>query len=213
MPFSFQPWKIVLAALSELVRKEQEKVIEYLQLENQILLEKLSGNRVLLNDDHRRRLAVKGKALGRHQLKKIATVAQADTILRWHRELVELNTYTKPKQNVGRPATDKEIVDLVLRMARENGSWGYKRIEGALQNVGYSICSSTVANILKQHGIEPAPTRKRTTSTSARNGNSTNSRTTISHCCPTIYPSARNPSRSLNLAGNVGERTRPRAFV
>jgi transposase len=164
MPFSFQPWKIVLAALSELVRKEQEKVIEYLQLENQILREKLSGNRVLLNDDQRRLLAVKGKALGRQQLKKIATVAQADTILRWHRELVELNTYTKPNQNVGRPATDKEIVDLVLRMARENGSWGYKRIEGALQNVGYSIYSSTVANILKQHGIEPAPTRQRTTS-------------------------------------------------
>ena len=164
MPFSFQPWKIVLAALSELVRKEQEKVIDYLQLENQILREKLSGNRVLLNDDQRRLLAVKGKALGRQQLKKIATVAQADTILRWHRELVELNTYTKPKQNVGRPATDKEIVDLVLRMARENGSWGYKRIEGALQNVAYSICSSTVANILKQHGIEPAPTRMRTIS-------------------------------------------------
>ena len=49
-------------------------------------------------------------------------------------------------------------------MARENDSWGYKRIEGALHNLGYTICSSTVANILKQHGIEPAPTRMRTTS-------------------------------------------------
>jgi hypothetical protein len=164
MPFPFQPWKIVLAVLSEFVRKEQEKVIEYLQSENQILRENLGGNRVLLSDEQRRRLAIKGKALGRQQLKKVATVAQADTILRWHRELVELNNYTEPKQNVGRPPTDKEIVELVLRLARENVSWGYKRIEGALHNLGYAICSSTVANILKQHGIEPAPTRQRTTS-------------------------------------------------
>jgi putative transposase len=64
MPFPFQPWKIVLAALSEFVRKEQEKVIEYLQLENQILREKIGGKRVLLRDDQRRLLAVKGKALG-----------------------------------------------------------------------------------------------------------------------------------------------------
>ena len=113
MPIPFQPWKIVLAALSEFVRKEQEKVIEYLQLENQILREKIGGRRVLLSDDQRRLLAVKGKALGRQQLKKIATVAHADTILRWHRELVEFNTFTKPNQKVGRPATDKEIVDLV----------------------------------------------------------------------------------------------------
>ena len=164
MPIPIQPWKIVLAALSEFVRKEQEKVIAYLQLENQILREKIGGKRVLLSDDQRRLLAVKGKALGRLQLKKIATVAQADTILRWHRELVELNTSTKPNQKVGRPATDKEIVDLVLRMARENESWGYKQIEGAMHNLGYSICSSTVANILKQHGIDPAPTRMRTMS-------------------------------------------------
>ena len=64
MPFPFRPWKIVLAALSEFVRKEQEKVIEYLQLENQILREKIGGKRVLLRDDQRRLLAVKGKALG-----------------------------------------------------------------------------------------------------------------------------------------------------
>ena len=67
MPFPFQPWKIVLAVLSEFVRKEQEKVIEYLQSENQILRENLGGTRVLLSDEQRRRLAIKGKALGRQQ--------------------------------------------------------------------------------------------------------------------------------------------------
>jgi hypothetical protein len=75
--------------------------------------------------------------------------------------LVEGNRYKRERRKAGRPSTDQEIVDLVLQMARENPSWGYKRIEGALSNVGYSISSSTVANILKQHGIEPAPKRQR----------------------------------------------------
>ena len=134
MPFPFQPWKIVLAALSEFVRKEQEKAIEYLQLENQILRENLGGNRVLLSDDQRRRLAVKGKALGRQQLRKIATITQADTILRWHRELIQPTGDAKPSSKIGRPRKSHEVVKLVLRMAGENVSWGYKRIEGALHN-------------------------------------------------------------------------------
>ncbi len=89
MSFLLQPLQVVLAVLSESIRKEQEKGIEYLWLENQILCEKLGGKRVLLSDDQRRVLAVKGKALRRQQLGKIATFAQADTILHWHRELIE----------------------------------------------------------------------------------------------------------------------------
>ena len=164
MPFLLQPFQVVLAVLSESIRKEQQKVIEYLQLENQILREKLGGKRVLLNDDQRRVLAVKGKALGRQQLGKTATIVQADTILRWRRELIDPKGDAKVGHKTGRPPIDQEVVDLVFRMAGENASWGYKRIEGALHNLGYAICSSTVANILKQHGIEPAPTRERTTS-------------------------------------------------
>ena len=160
MSFLLQPFQVVLAVLSESIRKEQQKVIEYLQLENQILREKLGGKRVLLTDDQRRLLAVSGKALGRQPLGKIATIAQADTILRWHRELIEPSG-SSSDCNAGRPPTDQEVVDLVVRTARENVSWGYKRIAGALHNLGYTICSSTVANILKQHGIPPAPMRKR----------------------------------------------------
>ena len=74
----------------------------------------------MLGDDQRRVLAMKGKALGRQQLGKIATIAQADTILRWHRELIEPQGDSKPSQNTGRPPMEQEIVDLVLRM-------GYKR--------------------------------------------------------------------------------------
>ncbi len=160
MSFLSQPSQVVLAVLSETIRKEQQKVIEYLQLENQILREKLGGKRVLHTDDQRRLLAVCGKALGRQQLGKIATIAQADTILRWHRELIEPSGFPSDCR-AGRPPTDQEVVDLVVRMAGENVSWGHKRIAGALHNLGYTICSSTVANILKQHGIPPAPMRKR----------------------------------------------------
>ncbi|MFT5522833.1 MAG: hypothetical protein ACI9HK_000777 [Pirellulaceae bacterium] len=109
MLFLLQPFQIVFAVLSEFIRKEQEKVIEYLQLENQILLEKIASKRVLLNDDQRRLLAVKGKALGRKQLAKIATIAQADTILRWHRELIVPRGNPNSSHNIGRPPTDQEI--------------------------------------------------------------------------------------------------------
>jgi putative transposase len=165
MPFLLQPFHVMLLVLSEFVRREQEKQIEYLQVESQILREKIGGNRVLLTDDQRRRLAVKGKALGRRQLEEVTIIAQADTVLRWHRELIE-----KPEQRsnsrraAGRPRIDQEVAGLVLRMARENESWGYKRIQGQLSNVGFRIGKSSVANILKAHGIEPAPTRRQTTS-------------------------------------------------
>lgn len=73
----------------------------------------------MLNDDQRRRLAVKGKVLGRKLLEGIATIVTPDTILRWHRQLVaEKWTYTDRKQP-GRPPTSPEVVELVLRMARE----------------------------------------------------------------------------------------------
>lgn len=155
----------MLIVLSEYVRREQEKQIEYLQVECQILRETIGGNRVLLTDDQRRRIAVKGKALGRRQLEEVAIIAQADTVLRWHRELIEKPEQRSKSSHVaGRPRIDQEVVDLVLRMARENESWGYKRIQGQLSNVGFQIGKSSVANILKAHGVEPAPTRRQTTS-------------------------------------------------
>lgn len=164
MSFLLHPLQVVLAALSECIRKQQQEAIDYLLLENQILREKLGTKRVLLSDAQRRRLAVSGEALGRKRLEKVATIAQADTILRWHRELFEHQGERKGTSKSGRPPVDREVVDLVLRMASENETWGYKRIEGALQNIGICICKSTVANILRQHGIPPAPTRKRQTS-------------------------------------------------
>src|SRR5262249_6593672 len=84
--------------------------------------------------------------------------------LAWHRTLVDQQgDITAPRTSVGRPRIDKAIEALVIRTARENRAWGYGRIVGALANLGYTISDQTVGNILKRHGIPPAPTRKKTT--------------------------------------------------
>ena len=112
----------------------------------------------------RKTLAEIGQKLGRKALEEIATIAQPDTILAWHRKLVaQTRDGTQPRTSVGRPRIDKELEDLVVRMARENRSWGYDRMVGALANLGYRISDQTVGNILKRHGIPPAPERKKTT--------------------------------------------------
>ena len=117
----------------------------------------------MLNDDQRRHLAVKGRLLSRKQLLELGVPFHPDTILRWHRTLVAKKwDYSDRRKKAGRPNTSPEIVKLVLRFAKENPRWGYDRIQGALANLGYKVSDQTVGNILKEHGIEPAPDRKRT---------------------------------------------------
>jgi transposase InsO family protein len=164
MNFILQPWQLCLVILAGWMNREQQEVIAYLRTENQVLKEKLGNGRILLNDDQRRRLAVKGKVLGRKLLEQVGTLFTPDTILRWHRMLVAQKwDYSERRKAVGRPLVGQEIVDLVLRLARENPAWGYDRIQGALANLGHKVSDQTVGNILKEHGIEPAPDRKRQT--------------------------------------------------
>lgn len=82
-----------------------------------------------------------------------------DTLLRWYRELVASKWNFSERRGPGRPRVMKTIADLILRMALENPSWGYTRIRGALANLGYEIGRGTIASILKENGIEPAPER------------------------------------------------------
>ena len=163
MNFVLQPWYFLLSILAGWINDNQQKKIEFQWTLIQVLREKLGTKRILLNDDQRRRLAVKGKALGRKLLDEICTVFTPDTILRWHRELVVQKwDHSDKRRAVGRPPTPQEVVDLVLQFARENPTWGYDRIADALANVGHKVSDQTVGNILKAHGIEPAPERKRT---------------------------------------------------
>jgi putative transposase len=153
----------VLIAVSGWMNQRQLQVIDYLREENRVLREQLAGRRLRLDDDQRRRLAVKAKALGRRVLAEIATIVTPETLLAWHRKLIAMKYDGTPHRSPGRPRTAGEIEALVVRMAEENRDWGYRRIEGALSNLGHELARSTIAQILERHGIEPAPERSRKT--------------------------------------------------
>src|SRR5207302_5683307 len=117
-----------------------------------------------LSDGERKALAEIGQKLGKQALKEVATIVKPDTILGWHRTLVAQKfDGSQQRKAPGRPTIDPELEALVVRLARENRSWGYDRIVGALANLGYTVSAQTVGNVLKRHGLAPAPERKKTT--------------------------------------------------
>lgn len=140
------------------VNQEHLKVIDYLQDENQTLRKLIKKQRIRLSLEDRRRLGVKGRAIGRRKLDEIATIARADTILGWFRELVA-EKWTFPHKRRGRPRTRRDVRQLLVKMATENLTWGYTRLQGALKNLGFKVSRGTVANVLKENGIEGAPDR------------------------------------------------------
>ena len=157
-------WVRLLAYVTGSVNQELLLQNEYLAAENRILRAKLPSRLRLLNPE-RATLAEIGKRLGRKALREVACVAKPDTILAWYRRLVaEKFDGSKHRQYPGRPTVQPEVEALVVRMAQENTGWGYDRIVGALANLGYHLSDQTVGNILRRHGIAPAPKRSRTTS-------------------------------------------------
>ena len=152
------PLRFILLCLAGWVNCEQQAVIEYL-LEEIRVLKEIHGKRPRFSDAQRRRLAAKAKKIRYGKLKEIANLATPQTLLCWFRTFVAKKYDSSGSRRVGRPSTREEIVELVLRLAKENGGWGYTRIRDALSNLGFEICRDTVANILKDNGIEPAPER------------------------------------------------------
>src|SRR5881296_3445597 len=156
-------WKHLLAYITGTVDQELLLRNEYLVTENRILRNQLKG-RIRLSDGERKALAVIGQKLGKQALKVVAQVVKPDTILGWHRKLVAQKfDGSTQRQSPGRPKIGPDLEALIVRMAQENRSWGYDRIVGALANLGYTISDQTVGNILKRHGLAPAPERKATT--------------------------------------------------
>ncbi len=150
-------WKTLLAYITGTVDQELLLRNEYLVTEHRILRHQLKG-RLRLNDGERKALADIGQKLGKQALQEVAT------ILGWHRKYVAQKCDgSKQRKAPGRPVIDQEVEALVVRMAKENRSWSYDRIVGALANLGYTISDQTVGNILKRHGLPPAPERKTTT--------------------------------------------------
>jgi putative transposase len=158
MSADLSPLRVLLVTLAGWVNHHQQHVIEYLVEENRVLKAQVKGRRLQLTDEQRRRLAAKGRRLGRRVLRQVATIVTPDTILRWHRRLIARKWTLEPKRP-GRPGIMKEIACLILRMATENPAWGYTRIQGALKNLGHDVARATVAKVLKDNGIAPAPDR------------------------------------------------------
>ncbi len=156
-------WKTMLAYITGSVDRELLLRNEYLVTENRILRDQLQG-RLRLTDGERRTLAEIGKQLGKRALEEVASIVRPDTILGWHRKLIARKfDGSKNRTYPGRPRIDEKIEQLIIRFARENRSWGYDRIAGAMANLGYRASDQTVGNILKRHSIPPAPEREKTT--------------------------------------------------
>jgi len=156
-------WKHLLAYITGTVDQALLLRNEYLVTENRMLRHQITG-RVRLRDGERQTLAAIGQKLGKQALKEVATIVKPDTILGWHRKLVAQKCDgSQQRQAPGRPRIDPELEALIVRMAQENRSWGYDRIVGALANLGLTVSDQTVGNVLKRHGIAPAPERKTTT--------------------------------------------------
>jgi len=149
--------QMVLGVLTGWLERREREAIAYLIEENRFLRRQLGERRLRLTDADRRRLAVRAHRVGRATLREIATIVTPDTLLRWHRQLIARKwTYASTSDRRG---VMPEIQRRVTRMAAENPTWGYTRIQGALKNVGHRVGRSTIRRILKAAGLPPVPQR------------------------------------------------------
>src|SRR5580700_6920264 len=146
------PFRFLLIAVAGWMNQAQMQMIEYLREENRVLREQLGDRRLRLNDDQRRRLAVRAKGLGRKRLAAVAGIVTPETLLAWHRKLVAQKYDGTVERKQGRPRTGGTVEDLVVKLATENRDWGYERIQGALENLGHQVAHTTIGRMLKRHG-------------------------------------------------------------
>jgi putative transposase len=156
----------VFALLRLLPVSDRDKDVEILALRHQItvLERQLSKNRPRFSPADRAFLAALLHRLPRNVLGQFRLLIRPETVLRWHRDVLARRHAARSRPGrPGRPRTVRSIRQLVLRLARENPGWGYRRIHGELLVLGIKIAASTVWEILQQAGIDPAPERTSTT--------------------------------------------------
>lgn len=150
---NFPRFNLLVVCLAGWLTQQQNRIIDFLMEENRTLHELLGRKRPTLNDQQRRRLAIKAKPIRRKVLQQICSLVTPDTLLRWHKRLVARKYDGSQSRNPGRPPVMKTIKELIVRMARENQGWGYTRIKGALDNLGHEIGRSTILRTLRENGI------------------------------------------------------------
>jgi transposase len=150
----------VFALIRLLPMSDVDKDMEMLTLRHQlaVLQRQIDKPRVIAAD--RAFLTVVLHRLPRAKLRQLYLIVSPDTILRWHRDLLRRrHAGACRRKRAGRPPTRRSVQALILRLARENSGWGYRRIHGELAVLGIKLAPSTVWEILRAHGIEPAPER------------------------------------------------------
>ena len=153
---------VVVCRLFELVlllgRGERSKELEILVLRHELSILRRQADRPRFEPRDRLLLAALSRMLPRRSWQAFSV--RPETLLRWHRRLVA-NHWTYPHRRPGRPPIAAEVRELVLRLARENRSWGYLRIAGELRKLGIDVSATLVRNILRAAGVPPAPERDR----------------------------------------------------
>ncbi|MEU4746576.1 helix-turn-helix domain-containing protein, partial [Actinosynnema sp. NPDC023658] len=154
------------ALLRLLPMSDRDKDVEILALRHRItvLERQLGRDRPRFFPGDRAFLAALLHRLPVDTLRRLRLLVRPETVLRWHRDLIARRhaARSRPKRP-GRPRTIRSIRLLVLRLARENSAWGYRRIHGELLVLGIKVEASTVWQILKDAGIDPAAKRTSTT--------------------------------------------------
>lgn len=156
LSFLYQAFCRVLQLIRLVGRSDTDLAIEVVMLRHEVAVLRRQVHRPALESADRAVLAGLARLLPRRRLGRF--FVRPETLLRWHRDLVA-RRWTYSHGRPGRPAIAKGITALVLRLAKENPQWGYRRIHGELATMGIIIAPSSVWAILKRHGVEPSPRR------------------------------------------------------
>ena len=144
--------------LALLARSDRAKDAEILILRHQVAVLQRQVKAPRLSWADRAVLSALARLLPGSQLRQLRLIISPRTLLRWHADLARRH-WARPRRAPGRPRTAQAVRTLILEMARDNPGWGYRRIHGELAGLGYKLAPSTVWQVLKDAGIDPAPRR------------------------------------------------------
>jgi putative transposase len=157
--------QFIVAMIAYAINERMARRVDYLREEVLVLKEALSAatgtTRIKLSAEQRQRLALKGKELTAEERRACCQIARPETILGWFRKLAAQKYDSSKARKAGRPRKAVDVRKLVLELARDNPGWGYTRIRDSLRGLTIEIGRTTVANILAEACIEPAPERNR----------------------------------------------------
>ncbi|MBP7053528.1 MAG: helix-turn-helix domain-containing protein [Phycisphaerae bacterium] len=158
-------WLALVSCLAYCDEKGSWKAIDYLKEQVRVLKEQQEKDkRILLSDQQRIRLAAKAKRLTRELLEATMVLFTHETVLGWYRKLIaQKYDGSENCRDPGRPRSFQGIIDLVIRFKKENPHWGYTRIRDYIVHLRYTICETTMKNILVENGYDPEPDLTRRT--------------------------------------------------